>query len=358
MRDPTPFSGRPGENVRHYVKQCKYAWIAIDQFPFEKKVVNKFDMWMQACSQKQGNRSFEEYAESVRLLSSQVGPENQSELAQAWVAGLNNQFISAAALGNQASDYATPPRTESEKVAAALTDLTEMMKGALITPGRTGPSTKPRFEKPSQMGRAPGQIQVPQQRGPTKPLETMVCWRCGQSGHIATAYQLVIYNTSWPQKQTDSYESILIREVKVRDAGHEFVTYATLADANIVIILDEAQMSYGDDGLWLGLIKSQSATRLHHSVNHPILPKIALFYNREEFDDVISRYYQDDRSLLKLDDGASEYLFNLTNGHPGAVDGVLNMLQKVYHSDLKRGMDIVHEADIRKALFSRPSAKS
>ncbi|CAP86468.1 Pc20g11390 [Penicillium rubens Wisconsin 54-1255] len=357
MRDPTPFSGRPGENVRHYVKQCKYAWIAIDQFPFEKKVVNKFDMWMQACSQKQGNRSFEEYAESVRLLSSQVGPENQSELAQAWVA-----------------DYATPPRTESEKVAAALTDLTEMMKGALITPGRTGPSTKPRFEKPSQMGRAPGQIQVPQQRGPTKPLETMVCWRCGQSGHIATACAnsplprrnriniigapkgklqnvplkgitaeahvalwkarpitangLVIYNTSWPQKQTDSYESILIREVKVRDAGHEFVTYATLADANIVIILDEAQMSYGDDGLWLGLIKSQSATRLHHSVNHPILPKIALFYNREEFDDVISRYYQDDRSLLKLDDGASEYLFNLTNGHPGAVDGVLNMLQK------------------------------
>jgi hypothetical protein len=113
IRDPTPFSGRPGENVRHYVKQCKYAWIGmsgmkeeerqeaqamtlmsglrgpalefahtpsqdiqgsfelfsqklIDQFPFEKKVVNKFDVWMQACPQKQGNRSFEEYAESVR----------------------------------------------------------------------------------------------------------------------------------------------------------------------------------------------------------------------------------------------------------------------------------------------------
>jgi hypothetical protein len=80
---------------------------------------------------------------------------------------------------------------------------------------------------------------------------------------------LVIYNTSWPQKQTDSYESILIREVKVRDAGHEFVTYATLADANIVIILDEAQMSYGDDGLWLGLIKSQSGR--HEG------PRIALF---------------------------------------------------------------------------------
>jgi hypothetical protein len=126
IRDPTPFSGRPGENVRHYVKQCKYAWIGmsgmkeeerqeaqamtsmsglrgpalefahtlsqdiqdsfelfsqklIDQFPFEKKVVNKFDVWMQACPQKQGNRSFEEYAESVRLLSSQVGSENQNQ---------------------------------------------------------------------------------------------------------------------------------------------------------------------------------------------------------------------------------------------------------------------------------------
>ncbi|KAJ5854814.1 hypothetical protein N7534_007357 [Penicillium rubens] len=110
-------------------------------------------------------------------------------------------------------------------------------------------------------------------------------------------------------------------------------------------------MSYGDDGLWLGLIKSQSGRHegpriaLFTSYGSPTTgpevilagsplaflgpqQRIALFYNREEFDDVISRYYQDGRSLLKLDDGASEYLFNLTNGHPGAVDGVLNMLQK------------------------------
>lgn len=172
----------------------------------------------------------------------------------------------------------------------------------------------------------------------------------------------VIYISAWPQKQTDSYKSILVREA--RDAGYEFVTYATLADANIVIILDEAQMSYGDEGLWLGLIKSQSGRHegpriaLFTSYGSPTTgpevilpgsplaslgpqqrvsitpsiirysPKIALFYNRKEFDDVVSRYCQDP-SLLKLDDGASDYLFNLTNGHPGAVDGVLNMLQKV-----------------------------
>lgn len=114
------------------------------------------------------------------------------------------------ALGNQASDYATPPRTESEKVAAALSDLTEMMKGALITPGRTGPSTKPRFEKPSQIGRAPGQIQVPQQRGPPKPLETMVFWRCGQSGHIATACA----NSPLSQEEQDRYNRCTVRRYK------------------------------------------------------------------------------------------------------------------------------------------------
>jgi hypothetical protein len=173
----------------------------------------------------------------------------------------------------------------------------------------------------------------------------------------------VIYIPSWPQKQTDSYTSILVREAK--DAGYDFVTYATLVDANIVIILDEAQMSYGDNGLWLGLIKSQSGSRegpriaLFTSYGNPTTgpevnligsplaflgpqqrvsitpsniqysPKIALFYNSGEFNDVVSRHCQDDRSLLKLDDGASDYLFNLTNGHPGAVDGVLNMLQNV-----------------------------
>ena len=181
--------------------------------------------------------------------------------------------------------------------------------------------------------------------------------------HYRDQHVPVIFLPVWPQSQTDDYTDILVR--KARGAGYEFVTSDTLADANIVIILDEAQMSYGDDGLWLGLIKSQSGRRygpriaLFTSYGSPTTgpevtlagsplaflgaqqrvsitpsiirysPKIALFYNREEFDDVVSRYCQDDRSLLKLDDGASDYLFNLTNGHPGAVDGVLNMLQKV-----------------------------
>ncbi|KAJ5841086.1 hypothetical protein N7534_010916 [Penicillium rubens] len=30
MRDPQPFSGLPGENVNHYIKQCKYAWVGVN----------------------------------------------------------------------------------------------------------------------------------------------------------------------------------------------------------------------------------------------------------------------------------------------------------------------------------------
>jgi hypothetical protein len=43
--------------------------------------------------------------------------------------------------------------------------------------------------------------------------------------------------------------------------GYDFVTHATLFNNDIAIILDEAQMSYGADNLWLGLIKYQSGNR-------------------------------------------------------------------------------------------------
>lgn len=52
-------------------------------------------------------------------------------------------------------------------------------------------------------------------------------------------------------------------------------------------------------------------------------PWIALFYNHEKFDDVVSRYCRDDRFLIKLDnfDSAARYnIFELTDGHPGAAD--------------------------------------
>ncbi|KAJ5940166.1 hypothetical protein N7516_000334 [Penicillium verrucosum] len=37
MKDPTPFSGRPGESVKNYVKQCKYAWQGMAHMKEEEK---------------------------------------------------------------------------------------------------------------------------------------------------------------------------------------------------------------------------------------------------------------------------------------------------------------------------------
>lgn len=151
-----------------------------------------------------------------------------------------------------------------------------------------------------------------------------------------------------------------------RDEGHDFVNHSNIDSIFGVIILDEAQMSYGDSGLWLGMIKSQSGnpwgprvaiftsygsptTALEESPylgsplaylgshlrisitpsNLQFSPKIALFYDREEYYDVVSRYCGDSACLLKLDKKAHDYVYSLTSGHPGAVHGVLRMLTKV-----------------------------
>lgn len=173
----------------------------------------------------------------------------------------------------------------------------------------------------------------------------------------------VIMFADWSQCHDHVYSDILVR--RAQDAGYEFVTSDTLRDADIVFILDEGQMSYHDSGLWFGLIKSQSGRRFgpriciftsygsptggpaDYAVGSPLAylgvqqrisitpskikdsPQIALFYNREEFDDVINRICNDLRCPLRLHHNAYDYIFSLTNGQPGAVDGILKMLQKV-----------------------------
>ncbi|CRG90461.1 hypothetical protein PISL3812_07505 [Talaromyces islandicus] len=201
----------------------------------------------------------------------------------------------------------------------------------------------------------------------------------------------VIWYNKWNQRQDRSWESFFAQMFK--DKGYDFVTDHTIDALCGVIILDEAQMSYGDNGLWLGIIKSQSGNRwgpriaLFTSYGSPTTgpeenplpgsplaflgshqrisitpsnvrfsPKIALFFDREEYNDVVSRHCGDSASLLKLDDKAHDYIYSLTSGHPGAVDGVLNMLEKLYHSNLKRDMKTLCEADIRKALDDKNQA--
>lgn len=134
--------------------------------------------------------------------------------------------------------------------------------------------------------------------------------------------------------------------------------------SNVVIILDEAQHSYQDLSLWLGLIKTQSGmtegprlclfssygsptsgradyplgtTPVHFgpeqrvsitasslSENH-----VQLFYDWSEFQDAVYRRSSCPESYLPLDDDAVAYLFEMTNGHPAATNAIILFLFKV-----------------------------
>lgn len=168
---------------------------------------------------------------------------------------------------------------------------------------------------------------------------------------------------SWPKGGYNLYTDILIQ--RARRKGHTFVTENNIDNCNIVFIIDEAQMSYHDQNLWLEFIKSQ-ISRLHgprvclfcsygsptggatnFDAGSPVgfigiqkrisltvsniryAPSICLFYNRAEFDDVVRRLCTDIRRPLPLDDGARDYIFDLTNGHPGAVEAVIDILKRV-----------------------------
>src|SRR3954454_21423099 len=53
---------------------------------------------------------------------------------------------------------------------------------------------------------------------------------------------------------------------------------------------------------------------------------VCLFYNQEEFEDVVSRRCSDPTSKFELDPAARAYLYGITNGHPGATDALLNFI--------------------------------
>ncbi|KAE8149221.1 hypothetical protein BDV25DRAFT_156705 [Aspergillus avenaceus] len=179
---------------------------------------------------------------------------------------------------------------------------------------------------------------------------------------------VIIYR--WPHGVDHSCTNFLVR--KAGDAGYPFITADTLQTDDIVFIIDESQASFGDVDLWLGFVKTQSGrgfgprvclftaygspregpnygigtTPVYFGIQQRVSisvsniehsPRIGLFYTRNEFDDVIQRKCSAPWRVLPLHHDAKDYIFGLTNGHPGAVDGVLGMIQKAYRSDIKHG---------------------
>lgn len=167
--------------------------------------------------------------------------------------------------------------------------------------------------------------------------------------------------TAWLKVTTSPIKHLLTR---FKNAGYQGLDEYNLVDSNAVVILDEAQSSYHDLELWLGLIKSQSGVtaglRLclfssygsptNGRVDYPlgttpvhfgpaqrisIMPSPSapdnphLFYTRSEFDDAINRQLSNPNEPLTLDKDAAEYLFEVTNGHPAAVHALTRFIFEV-----------------------------
>jgi hypothetical protein len=139
------------------------------------------------------------------------------------------------------------------------------------------------------------------------------------------------------------------------------------ADDN-VIILDEAQGTYGDTDFWDHIVKSirgkvggykiklclfcsygsPSAGLPYNRRDHgtpvdfgpaqrisltpsvePNSPPIGLFYNKNEFETVVTKLCSTLVEKFSIDTNARNYIFNLTNGHPGAVMSIMGYLHEV-----------------------------
>lgn len=152
---------------------------------------------------------------------------------------------------------------------------------------------------------------------------------------------------------------------KCEASGYSGIEDHTLLCTNVVFIFDEAQQSYNDLDLWLGIIKTQSgglggpkiclfssygnpatgptkyplgSTPVHFGAQQriSIIPssfakngRVCLFYSQQEFEDVVSRTCSNPTRTFALDPAAREYLYSITNGHPGATTALLKFIFSV-----------------------------
>lgn len=133
--------------------------------------------------------------------------------------------------------------------------------------------------------------------------------------------------------------------------GHR--TQNELIYGHHVVILDEAQYSYRDRKLWYTVMKTacgvDSGARfcIFSSVAPPIFrpsqrvslmispsedtPDLCLFFRKDEYHDVVDRFCRVIKEFT-LHSDLQDYMFPLTNGHPGMVSAHLNHTREVNES--------------------------
>lgn len=58
-------------------------------------------------------------------------------------------------------------------------------------------------------------------------------------------------------------------------------------------------------------------------------PDICLFYNEDEFEDVVNKQCSEPTSMFAIDTAAREYIYSITNRHPGTVNSLLKYIFNV-----------------------------
>ncbi|KAL4737754.1 hypothetical protein BDV11DRAFT_216432 [Aspergillus similis] len=121
-----------------------------------------------------------------------------------------------------------------------------------------------------------------------------------------------------------------------------------------IIIVDEAQKTYLDTEFWNLLIKQRvygkgddikfclfcsygSPSTGVDGQNDMFTP--AVLKPTDEFKDAVQQICADTKfeAGFKLDDDAGDYLFSMTNGHPGGVESLLNYFYHHYRDKIKHG---------------------
>ena len=173
--------------------------------------------------------------------------------------------------------------------------------------------------------------------------------------------------TKWEDLSPEDPWGSLIELVKKRNKGFSSPEQDSCdLSSDTVILVDEAQKSYTDEVLWNTVLKERQATtcvynfrlclfcsygnpntgldetfftpvNLSHGKRISLTPQslqgspsIGLFYDKEEFKDAVSRLlaFQCPEEF-SFDEDAQDYIFTLSNGHPGAVSSIVNILLQV-----------------------------
>ncbi|KAL4783696.1 hypothetical protein BJX76DRAFT_357720 [Aspergillus varians] len=180
----------------------------------------------------------------------------------------------------------------------------------------------------------------------------------------------VVFINNW---KDDNADPIAHLQQHCAAKGYHHHAETRFWQSNMIFVIDEAQSSYSDSAFWLGVIKTHHGslsgprfclfssygspttgappyqylsrtTPVHLGpaqrvgitrLSLPDSPNVCLFYDQAEFTDVIDRTCARLSIGINIDADAREYLYAISNGHPGAVNALVTFIAEANRHELK-----------------------